>query len=476
MNWKPAKIWEIISSELLAAAAGLGAYLDREALTLVQLQKGLSGMEVKDAVTLALPEVGMQALAAPLEEIVSRWGLQNCPVSLAVSRTLGFLRQVALPRAVSENLAQVVAYEMDRYLPLPADRLYYDFQVVGETATEIHLMLMALPREPVEECLQCLTQAGLKPFSLELAPVAAANVFARQAGRLPGAWLLLHPGGNADLEIGQIEGRAFKAWQTLPLKAGSAGLSACAAEIEKIRTQGAAPAALCYYGEGISGPDLARLSGQLDMPLVTAERLHVKGLPADKPLLAAALPALGAALRGLGRVPLGANLLPEAEQARIKFSGSHFIKSLLVLFLSLSCLWIGSVLIHRRVALYQVNREIARLAPQARRMEGQLKETQALAGQLETFRRRLEQSPNKLRVLKELTQLIPDNTWVFNLRLNQSNLELSGISASAGDLIPLLERSGWLTKTEFASPIVTDASKLEHFKIKAEIKGLELGS
>jgi hypothetical protein len=53
---------------------------------------------------------------------------------------------------------------------------------------------------------------------------------------------------------------------------------------------------------------------------------------------------------------------------------------------------------------------------------------------------------------------------------------MGGLSKSAADLIPLLEKSGWLTKTEFASPIVTDANKLEHFKIKAEIKDLELGS
>ena len=83
--------------------------------------------------------------------------------------------------------------------------------------------------------------------------------------------------------------------------------------------------------------------------------------------------------------------------------------------------------------------------------------------------RKIAQSPDKLAVLKDLTQLIPDNTWLFNLRLSKQNCEpRAACRRAASDLIPLLDKSGLLKKTEFASPIVTDANKLEHFKIKAE--------
>ena len=138
-------------------------------------------------------------------------------------------------------------------------------------------------------------------------------------------------------------------------------------------------------------------------------------------------------------------------------------------------LWAGSALIHQRVVLYQVNRQIAALAPEAKQVERQLDESRSLAKQMGNLRK-VGQSPDKLRILKDLTTLIPDNTWLFNLHLSKQTLDISGMSRSASDLIPLLEKSGWLQKTEFASPIVTDANKLEHFKIKAEIKGLEPGS
>jgi hypothetical protein len=60
------------------------------------------------------------------------------------------------------------------------------------------------------------------------------------------------------------------------------------------------------------------------------------------------------------------------------------------------------------------------------------------------------------------------NTWLLNLHLSKQYVNLSGMSTAASDLIPLLDKSGLLKKIEFASPIVTDANKLEHFKIKAE--------
>jgi general secretion pathway protein L len=132
-------------------------------------------------------------------------------------------------------------------------------------------------------------------------------------------------------------------------------------------------------------------------------------------------------------------------------------------------------LIHKRILLFQLNRQIAAVTPEVKEVEGLLKEGRALAQQMENLRK-ISASPDKLLVLKNLTQIIPKNTWLYNVRLSKQVLEIAGISQSASELIPLLEKSGWLNKTEFVAPIVTDANKLEHFKIKAEIKGLETAS
>ena len=122
-----------------------------------------------------------------------------------------------------------------------------------------------------------------------------------------------------------------------------------------------------------------------------------------------------------------------------------------------------------------MNRQIARLVPEALKVEGLLKDNRNLANQMASLLK-IGSSPEKLKILKDLPRLIPDNTWLIHLRFNKQYLEMDGISKSASDLIPLLDKSGWLDKTAFASPILTDADKLEHFKIKGESKNLASGS
>jgi Tfp pilus assembly protein PilN len=475
MFWKVGNWWDKISDELLAGASGLGVYLDQTGLTVAHVQKGFSRVQVRHLVCLPLAEGGLENLTPDLQELISQWGLQYHPVSLAVSRELGFLRSVVLPQAAAQNLSQVVTYELDRFLPLAPKNLYFDFQVLQNNDSGIELMLMALPREPVERCLNLLTLVDLRPISLELAPTAAANAFALLGGKFPSGWLLLRS-GQGGLELTYIQGRTLRICRVLRLAPEQEHLSPLMAEINRIREQGFTPASLCLSGNEALNLDLESLSGQSNLSLITPADLQVEGLPSEANLEAAALPALGAALRGVEKVPLSPNLLPEAERSSVKIIGFFLTKLLLVILLGLFCLWLGSVLLRPKVALYRIDRRLARLGPEAKQVAEQMAESQAMAQQLQSFRLRLDQYPNKLGILTELTKIIPEHTWLFHLQISQQHLEISGTSDSAADLIPKLEQSGLLTQTEFVSPIVTDANGREHFKIKAEIKGLGLGS
>jgi Tfp pilus assembly PilM family ATPase len=192
--------WDVLAASVAAGSSGLGAYLGREGLTLVQVQKGLSGIQVVHWANFLIESGKIADLAPMLRETVAAWDLETSPVSLAVSQHLGFFRPATLPRAALENLPKVVSYELDRFLPISADSLYYSFQVLDEKESEIHLMLMALPRDRVEPCLGLLAEATLRPVALELAPLAAGNVFAFSPRPLPPSWLLLHlEDGSFDL-------------------------------------------------------------------------------------------------------------------------------------------------------------------------------------------------------------------------------------------------------------------------------------
>ncbi|MDD5640330.1 MAG: PilN domain-containing protein [Syntrophales bacterium] len=473
MNWKPGSWWETISAALLTEASNLGVYLEKSGLTLAQVHKGFSGIQVTHLESLSRGEDVLASLEPQIQELISSWDLANCPVNLAVSRDLCFFREVKLPLAAAENLAQVVSYELDRFLPLPAPNLFYDYQVLKETESGIHLMLLALPREPVEQCLELLTRAGLKPYSVEPGPVAVANAFTLLGGKPPASWLLIQE-EQGEIELTHILGRTLGFSRPLRPKPRQRLGEALEAEIRHLEEAGNPPQALGLYGQIAAAPEITALARQENLAVITPDSFNIPGLAPEKDLETVALAAVGAALRGSSKVPVGTNLLPPEERSAVTSSGFSLKRVLLLVFVALLFLYPVNLLVHKRIQLYQVDRELAQITPGFRQVEKQLNEVRRLAQQMQNLRR-LEKSPNKLNVIKDLTQIIPKHTWLFNLRISQQNLEMGGMSRSAADLIPLLEKSGWLTKTEFASPIVTDANKLEHFKIKAEIKGLELG-
>ncbi|MBM4286062.1 MAG: PilN domain-containing protein [Deltaproteobacteria bacterium] len=466
--------WDFVSDELLGGPRSLGAFLHRGGLTLAFVEKGLTTPRLHRLTHLdgAVGQLGV--LAPALRELAAAWTPDRIPANLAVSRELGFWRRAKLPAAAAENLAQVVAYELDRFFPLPAAALYYDFLVMEETAGHLDLALMGVPREPVDDCLELLRQVGFQVAGAELETTAAANAFALAAGKLPSAWLLMHlqPQG---LEVAVLKRGALRACQQfsddnlrdLPALLQTAW--------EPLGREAETPGAVCLYGPRDRCRKAAARVEAAGFKAFTPARLQLTGDPAEADP-GTALPALGAALRTFKRPPLAANLLPAESRDRIRPSAFSLNKVSLMVFLGLLVLWAGSLLIHKRVALFQVNRQLAGLSPEARQLEQLLRESRTLAEQFKTFRQKLGQYPDRLKIIRELTRLIPDHTYIFHLRLSQQHVEISGLSKSASDLIPLLDQSGWLTKTEFASPIVIDASKLEHFKIKAEIKSVESGS
>lgn len=459
-------VWRTLSREIQAGAGSVGAYYDRRTLTLVHLEKGLAGSRLMQVATLPVPGEGLTALAPAVRELVRAWGLENPPAGLAVSPRLGLVRPATLPAATKANLARVVGYEIDRFLPLSPEQLVFDYQVVKETETELHLLLLALPRTLVEDWLTLCGGAGLSPITVEPGPLAGANALAVMHGRPPASFLLLAADGP-DFDLLQFSRRRLRGWQAGKLATAQTLAELLPPDIPPEE----APQTFYLLGSG-NLPAAMRASAQdLPVPMVTETQVVLKGAPAGAATTPEVLMAVGAALRGVGRVPFAVNLLPEDQRAAPKLTGLLLTRFFSLLLFSLVVVWSASIFIHSRITLARVERHVAELAPAVREVEKQLQDTQNLLKQYDDLKRRMEQYPGPLQILRELTEIIPDHTHLYSFRLSKGQVELSGKSASASELINLLERSGRFTKTEFVSPIVTDETGSEIFKIKADIKG-----
>ncbi len=111
--------------------------------------------------------------------------------------------------------------------------------------------------------------------------------------------------------------------------------------------------------------------------------------------------------------------------------------------------------------------EATRLAAAARQLGQQVAETSEAVTLVQ--RRAREMAP--LRLLNELTQLVPETTWLTQLAVRNRSVEIVGYSPRATDLIPRLENSALFEKPQFRAPItLSPDGKGERFDLTFELR------
>jgi len=78
--------------------------------------------------------------------------------------------------------------------------------------------------------------------------------------------------------------------------------------------------------------------------------------------------------------------------------------------------------------------------------------------------------PSAVMLLEELTDRLPDQSWIRFMTVETGTLKLEGSSASAAEMISHLETSKWISGAKFLSPTVTDpVTGLERYRITATV-------
>ena len=202
-------------------------------------------------------------------------------------------------------------------------------------------------------------------------------------------------------------------------------------------------------------------------------RVELTALP--RPEVDAALEALAA----LSVVPdaveviggrSGVNLLPVEQRPRRGVWPRRLLRTLIVISLSLALAAAALPLWQYRTLVIGLQKQVDLL--------------QRESGQVLTFREQLEKAvessqfltqkkqrqPPVIELLRELTAILPDNTWLERLQIRGETLQLIGQSASASALVSVVEASKWFGDAAFASPVTNDRrTGKERFVLGARI-------
>jgi len=90
---------------------------------------------------------------------------------------------------------------------------------------------------------------------------------------------------------------------------------------------------------------------------------------------------------------------------------------------------------------------------------------------LATIERRRHETPASVIVLEVLSQILPDHTYVTELRIQGDKIQVIGVTRDAPSLIRLIEQSQHFTRAIFFAPTTRSPSEPgEHFHIEARIE------
>jgi len=122
------------------------------------------------------------------------------------------------------------------------------------------------------------------------------------------------------------------------------------------------------------------------------------------------------------------------------------------------------------IALYRTNAAIAALEPTIARVTSLRTRTGSRNGAEDLIAQEITRTGDLLQTMAEITRILPDDSWLTDLTLNQRQLTLGGHSTSAARLIADFSANQAIHGAAFAAPVTrARGTSADIFLIKAEM-------
>jgi type IV pilus assembly protein PilM len=121
--------------------------------------------------------VDEEQVADKVKQIFKETGAQTSKVIAALSGDDSLYRIITLPELPEAVLPEAIRREVKRTIPTPLEEVYYSYQRLPSLMRgESRIFLVAFPRNMADALVRTLRQAGVKPYIMDLAPLALSRV------------------------------------------------------------------------------------------------------------------------------------------------------------------------------------------------------------------------------------------------------------------------------------------------------------
>jgi Tfp pilus assembly protein PilN len=415
---------------------------------------------------LRLPEPLHEDAAAKVAGFLDRHRLREARAIACLPREAVLVRFLDLPAEAEPQLTKVVGYQLSALHPYKDGQVYWDCAVVDRDAKakQVSVMVVVAEKSRVNRYQQALQELGLRLSGLTLGAAAVALLV---KPLLPQTALIVC-GQSSGVELLSFRQGNLCGALEIPLEPSASARERFGREWHRALAAlpVSDPATVPWFVCGsVPSAFSDLLQGASPLP---APKLNLSQRPGSAGF---EWPALAAAYAGLLRdTSLIINLLPPEERwqphraARPPVYALGATATLLALTLAAHA-WIERALYGRAL-----ERAIRRLEVPAQQVRRQNQETSALETRAAVLEDLRAGNWQKLRLLEQLTKLLPDGTWLEQLQISEDSVEIYGRSNRTADLVPPLENSPYFTQVEFASPIIRDNQNKEVFRIRMRLK------
>jgi len=269
-------------------------------------------------------------------------------------------------------------------------------------------------------------------------------------------------GGTSDVTLRLTREAALRPHITLPKANPKALRGALAYEIERISP---IPPVELYYDYGVIGPK---------GPLLDLELRLVKRLVLDNEVAACRAAGLAVAridFDGDSR-SVDASAFPIDRRAHLRLIFRRYRRlALIALAAGLFMAAIAGAYVRQSDKLEAAVEANADAGQHAARVE-KLQHTLTSAANDLSYAATQKRSPLLIAILADLSQILPDGTYVSELTFDGKSVRIVGSSSAAADLIGLIDRAPRFRGAHFEAPLVHDqANGTDRFDLSFALRG-----
>ncbi len=121
--------------------------------------------------------VDEEQVADKIKQIFKETGASTSKVITALSGDDSLYRIITLPELPEAVLPEAIRREVKRTIPTPLEDIYYSYQHLPSVMSrESRIFLVAFPRNLADALVRTMRQAGVKPYIMDLAPLALSRI------------------------------------------------------------------------------------------------------------------------------------------------------------------------------------------------------------------------------------------------------------------------------------------------------------